>query len=178
VNRTEIEFELNERSVTTWVWAHQSLLEVLRDEVGSTDVKYGCGEGVCGTCTVLLDGEAVNSCLMLAVQVAGHSIMTLRGLPRNGEEMHPLQESFLQHGASQCGFCTPGMVLVAHTLLERGQKPSREEIREAITGNLCRCTGYTKIVDAVESYVRAGRAEGAPPAEGVAGTRTDHSDGD
>jgi carbon-monoxide dehydrogenase small subunit len=175
LNRTEVEFELNGRSVTTWVWAHQTLLEVLRDEAGATDVKYGCGEGVCGTCTVLLDGQAVNSCLMLAIQVAGRSIMTLRGLTRNGGDMHPLQERFLQLGASQCGFCTPGMVLVAYALLERGKGASREEIREAITGNLCRCTGYTKIVDAVESYIRPDR-EGEL-STGAAGTRTHESNG-
>jgi carbon-monoxide dehydrogenase small subunit len=160
LNRLEVEFDLNGRRVAPWVWPQQTLLEVLRDEVGATDVKYGCGEGVCGTCTVLLDGQPVNACLMLALQVAGRSITTLRGLRRNGEGIHPLQESFLQHGGSQCGFCTPGMILVAYALLERDKGASREQIREAIAGNLCRCTGYTKIVDAVESYTRASRAEG------------------
>jgi aerobic carbon-monoxide dehydrogenase small subunit len=158
LNPVAVEFELNGRPVSAWVRPQQTLLEVLRDETGATEVKYGCGEGVCGTCTVLLDGQAVNACLMLAPQVAGRSITTVRGLPRNGEEMHPLQESFLKHGGSQCGFCTPGMILVAYALLEENKKVSREEIREVIAGNLCRCTGYTKIVDAIESYTRAGRA--------------------
>jgi carbon-monoxide dehydrogenase small subunit len=116
------------------------------------DVRYGCGEGVCGTCTVLLDDEPVNGCLTLAVQAAGHQVTTLRGLMGPGETMHPLQECFLRRGASQCGFCTPGMILTALDLVRRTGRPTRDEIRYALVGNLCRCTGYTKILDAIEEY--------------------------
>jgi carbon-monoxide dehydrogenase small subunit len=175
VNRVGVEFELNGRRVSAWVRPEQTVLEVLRDETGATEVKYGCGEGVCGTCTVLLDGAAVNSCLMLAPQVDGRSVTTLRGLARDGEEMHPLQESFLKHGGSQCGFCTPGMILMAYALLEESKGASREEIREAIAGNLCRCTGYTKIVDAVESYTCAPRT-GQPSTKIADAKRIDESD--
>jgi carbon-monoxide dehydrogenase small subunit len=129
-----------------------TLLDVLHDELGMADVRYGCGEGVCGTCTVLLDGEPVNACLTLAVQAAGHQVITLRGLMGPGDAMHPLQECFLRHGAAQCGFCTPGMILTALDLVRGGVRPSREEIRFALVGSLCRCTGYTKILDAIEEY--------------------------
>jgi len=129
-----------------------TLLDVLHDELGMADVRYGCGEGVCGTCTVLLDGEPVNGCLTLAVQAAGHQITTLRGLMGPGDAMHPLQACFLRHGAAQCGFCTPGMILTALDLVRGGARPSREQIRFALVGSLCRCTGYTKILDAIEEY--------------------------
>jgi len=129
-----------------------TLLDVLHDELGMADVRYGCGEGVCGTCTVLLDGEPVNGCLTLAVQAAGRQVTTLRGLMGPGDAMHPLQECFLRHGAAQCGFCTPGMILTALDLVRGRARPSREEIRFALVGSLCRCTGYTKILDAIEEY--------------------------
>jgi len=135
-----------------WVLPSATLLDVLHDELGMADVRYGCGEGVCGTCTVLLDGEPVNGCLALAVQAAGRQITTLRGLTGTGDAMHPLQECFLRRGASQCGFCTPGVMLTALDLVRRLGRPSRDEIRYALVGNLCRCTGYTKILDAVEEY--------------------------
>jgi carbon-monoxide dehydrogenase small subunit len=144
-----------------------TLLDVLHDELGLADVRYGCGEGVCGTCTVLLDGEPVNGCLTLAVQAAGHQVTTLRGLMGRGGApgaLHPLQQCFLRRGASQCGFCTPGMILTALDLVRRQGRPSREEIRYALAGNLCRCTGYTKILDAVEEYAAA------PDLPGQAGT--------
>ena len=147
-----VTFELNGEPVEVWAWAHQTLLEVLRDTVGASEVKYGCGEGVCGTCTVLLDGETVNSCLLLAPQVAGRRITTVRGLEKEGQ-MHPLQEEFLRHAGSQCGFCTPGMILAAFEFTEGHPGGGRDEIRQALAGNLCRCTGYTKILDAVEAYV-------------------------
>ena len=142
---------VNGRERELWVDAHQSLLEVLRTEGGATEVKLGCGEGVCGTCAVLLDGEPVNACLVFAVQADGASITTVRGLAPEGE-LHPLQKTFLEHAGSQCGFCTPGMILTAHWYLERHPEAGREEIRAALAGNLCRCTGYTKILDAVEAY--------------------------
>jgi carbon-monoxide dehydrogenase small subunit len=151
MSKTAISLEVNGRTTEAWVSANQSLLEVLRTEAGATDVKNGCGEGVCGTCTVLLDGEPVNACLVFAVQVDGATVTTVRGLAGEGE-LHGLQESFLEHAGSQCGFCTPGMVLTAHWYLEQHPDAGREEIRAALAGNLCRCTGYTKIVDAVEAY--------------------------
>jgi aerobic carbon-monoxide dehydrogenase small subunit len=136
-----------------WVPAHLTLLEALRDEFGTTDVKYGCGEGVCGTCTVLLDGELVNSCLTFAVQADGAEVVTLAGLVTDDGHLHPLQRCFLDNGASQCGFCTPGMILTALKYQQDGGSAERDEIRDALSGNLCRCTGYVKIVDAVEEFV-------------------------
>jgi carbon-monoxide dehydrogenase small subunit len=137
----------------------QTLLGVLRDALGIFDVKEGCGEGVCGACTVLLDGRPVSSCLLLAAGVRGRPIVTVRGLERDGG-LHPLQEAFVRHGAVQCGFCTPGMLLTALVFLERHPRPRREEIRRALEGNLCRCTGYAKIVEAVEAYAREGDGRG------------------
>jgi len=125
----------------------------LRDTLGIFDVKEGCGEGVCGACTVLLDGRPVSSCLLLAGAVRDRSIVTVRGLERAGK-LHPLQESFVRHGAVQCGFCTPGMLLTALAFLERNPGAARGDIRAALEGNLCRCTGYAKIIDAVEAYAR------------------------
>jgi aerobic carbon-monoxide dehydrogenase small subunit len=135
------------------VAADQTLLHLLRDTVGILDAKEGCGEGVCGACTVLLDGRPISSCLVLAPTVRGRSVITLRGIEREGA-LHPLQQAFVRHGAVQCGFCTPGMVLTALAFLERNPRPDREAIREALAGNLCRCTGYTKILDAVEAYAQ------------------------
>jgi carbon-monoxide dehydrogenase small subunit len=152
--RQRIRLEVNGRSVLADVSANQSLTEVLRTHAGATDVKYGCGEGVCGTCCVLLDGEPVNSCLMFAVQADGASITTLTGLVADDGSLHPLQDAFLAHGAAQCGFCTAGMVLTARWLVERDGGLGREELRAGLSGNLCRCTGYTKILDAVEEYAR------------------------
>jgi carbon-monoxide dehydrogenase small subunit len=135
--------------------AHRTLLQVLRDDLGMTDVKEGCGEGVCGTCTVLLDGEPVSSCLVLIGRLDGRDVVTLRGLAEGGR-VHPLQVAFATHGAAQCGFCTPGMILTAYAFLRDHPRPTREEIRRAIAGNLCRCTGYTKIVDAIAAAGRDG----------------------
>jgi aerobic-type carbon monoxide dehydrogenase small subunit (CoxS/CutS family) len=154
VTRLPLSFVLNGRMVQLSVSANRTLLDVLRDDLGATEVKYGCGEGVCGTCTVLMDGESVNACTVLGVQAAGASITTVRGLPPDGADMHPLQRRFLEHGASQCGFCTAGMLLVAEELVRANPRATRDEIRIALAGNLCRCTGYTKIVDAVEAHVR------------------------
>jgi carbon-monoxide dehydrogenase small subunit len=144
---------LNGRVREIDVRANQTLLEVLRDTLGIFDVKEGCGEGVCGVCTVLLDGRPVSSCLVLAPAVRGRAVVTLRGLERDGG-LHPLQEAFVRHGAVQCGFCTPGMLLTVLAFLEREPRADREAIRVALEGNLCRCTGYAKIVDAIEAYVR------------------------
>jgi carbon-monoxide dehydrogenase small subunit len=157
VNLRQIMLTVNGRDHEVWVQPSQTLLDVLHDELGLSDVRYGCGEGLCGTCTVLLDGEPVNGCLTLAVQAVGRQVTTMRGLLGPDDTLHPLQECFLRRGASQCGFCTPGMVLTSLDLVRRHReqgraRPSREEIRYALVGNLCRCTGYTKILDAIEEY--------------------------
>jgi carbon-monoxide dehydrogenase small subunit len=145
----EIEIRLNGTSRRVEVTARETLLDVLRNKLGATDVKNGCGKGDCGACAVLLDGAAVNSCLTLALQANGKEVNTLRGIGTE-DSPHPLQKSFVEHGAIQCGFCTPGMIVSAKALLDQNPTPSREEIREAISGNLCRCTGYKKIVEAIE----------------------------
>lgn len=145
-----IAFTLNGRPQEVRVAPHRTLLDVLRGDLGAIEVKEGCGEGVCGTCTVLLDDEPVSSCLVLAPRIAGRRITTVRGLA-SGDALHPLQEAFVAHGAAQCGFCTPGMIVTAYAFLREHPAPSREEIRRAIAGNLCRCTGYTKIIDAIAS---------------------------
>ncbi len=154
-----ITFTLNGRPREVRVPAHRTLLEVLRDDAGATEVKEGCGEGVCGTCTVLLDGEPVSACLVLAPHAAGRRITTLRGLGE-GDAWHPLQEAFATAGAVQCGFCTPGMILTAYAFLKEHPTPSREEIRHAIAGNLCRCTGYAKIIDAILRVAAEGAVRG------------------
>lgn len=130
-----------------------TLAQLLRYELGLTGTKVGCDLGDCGACTVLMDGKPVNSCLVLAVRANGREITTIEGLEEDGK-LHPLQKTFVEKGAIQCGFCTPGMILSAKALLERNPKPSRAHIREALSGNLCRCTGYQKIVDAVEEASR------------------------
>ena len=163
VDKRMISFTLDRDPVETWIYPNQTLLEVLRVEMGHTEVKYGCGEGVCGTCTVLLDGEPVSSCLVFAVQADGHVVMTPRGAGKD-PEMERLQAEFLQAGAAQCGFCTPGMLLTAHQLLSDNRSADREDIRAGLSGNLCRCTGYTKILDAVESYQMAQSVPRAPDA--------------
>ena len=125
------------------------LLDTLREEIGMTGTKEGCGEGECGACSVWIDGQVVNSCLVATGQVAGAELLTVEGLAEEGE-LVLLQRQFIEDGAAQCGICTPGMLLAAHDLLERNESPTRLEIREAIAGNLCRCTGYQRIVDAIE----------------------------
>ena len=150
-----LRFLLNGRPVDVWAEAHATLLAVLRDALGATEVKYGCGEGVCGTCTVLLDGAPINACLHLAIQAQGRSVMTVKGLPGQ-DGLHPLQRAFVEHEAAQCGFCTPGMLLVAYAYVRDHPGATREQIRASVAGNLCRCTGYTRIVDAIEAYARTG----------------------
>jgi carbon-monoxide dehydrogenase small subunit len=131
------------------VTAQETLLHVLREKLGHTEVKEGCGKGDCGACAVLLDRKAVNACLTLALQAQGKKVVTLKGIG-TPEHPHPLQESFVKHGAIQCGFCTAGMIVSGKALLDKNPQPTREEIRTAISGNLCRCTGYKKIVEAIE----------------------------
>ncbi len=129
---------------------NELLLNVLRDRLGLTGTKYGCGIGECGSCTVLVDGEPVLSCLTLAISLDGSDIVTVEGISQSDGRLHPIQESFLEHGAVQCGFCTPGMIIMAKSLLDENPRPTEEEIREHIRGNLCRCTGYTQIVKAIQ----------------------------
>ena len=148
-----VSLTINGRSREVDAAPSQTLLDVLRDTLGIFDVKDGCGEGVCGACTVLLDGRPVSSCLVLAPTAARRAITTVRGLETNGE-LHALQQAFLRHGAVQCGFCTPGMLLTGLAYLERRPGADREALRHAIEGNLCRCTGYAKILDALEAYAR------------------------
>jgi carbon-monoxide dehydrogenase small subunit len=128
----------------------RTLLEVIRDTIGLTGTKKGCDEGDCGTCTILIDGKAVNSCLTLAVEAQGRDIMTIEGLA-DGDKLHPIQEAFVEHGGLQCGFCTPGMILSAKAFLDKNPKPTEEEIKFAIAGNLCRCTGYVKIIESIQA---------------------------
>jgi carbon-monoxide dehydrogenase small subunit len=158
VTRTHVTLEVNGVTRDAWVAPSDLLLDVLRDGLGLGEVRYGCGEGVCGTCTVLLDGEPVSACLTLAVQAEGHAVTTLSALRGEGDSLHPLQEAFLRLGGSQCGFCTPGVILTAYALTRRERAPSRAEIRYELVGNLCRCTGYTKILDAIEAYIADGAA--------------------
>jgi carbon-monoxide dehydrogenase small subunit len=150
MERRTITFTINDEPVSLEVEPCWTLLRVIRDELRLTGTKEGCGEGDCGTCTVLVDEKAVNSCLILAMDADGKAITTIEGLAR-GRELHPLQKAFIEKGAVQCGFCTPGMILSAKVLLDGNPHPSEEEIRSAISGNLCRCTGYVKIVEAIRS---------------------------
>lgn len=133
---------------------NETLVEVLRDRLELTGTKMGCGEGACGTCTVLLDGKPVRSCLTLAVEVQSKEIVTIEGLAE-GAKLHPVQEAFMQHGAIQCGFCTPGMILTGKALLDENPHPTEEEVRRAISGVVCRCTGYAKIVEAIMAAAEA-----------------------
>jgi len=142
---------VNGRVVTRAAGGHLTLLRWLRDEAGVLDPKYGCGEGVCGACTVLVDGEPTSACIVLAAQVDGAEITTAAGLTGPDGELSPLQRAFHEHHAAQCGFCTPGMLMSASAMLASGVARTRDEIREGLHGNLCRCTGYQHIVDAIEA---------------------------
>ncbi len=146
----QLEFSVNREPVTLIVSPSATLLDALREELELTGAKRGCEEGECGACSVLLNGRVVNSCLVLALECQGAEILTIEGLCRNGE-LHPLQQAFVEHGAVQCGFCTPGMIMAAYALLETDPSPGREKIKRGLEGNLCRCTGYRKIIDAVSS---------------------------
>ena len=129
----------------------RSLLDVLRENLFLTGTKRGCDGGECGACTVIMNGKAVNSCLVIATELDGAEITTIEGLAKDGKEVHPLQQAFIEKGAVQCGFCTPGMIMTAKAFLDLNPNPTDEEVRSALSGNLCRCTGYTKIVEAVLS---------------------------
>ena len=146
--KQRLSLKVNGEHYTVFVKPNKTLLEVLSNDLGLTGAKYDCRTGECGACTVLIDGKPVSSCLMLALDAEGKEITTIEGLA-HGEKLHPVQESFVKHGAIQCGFCTPGFVLKAVALLRKTPHPTEEEIRNYLIGNLCRCTGYAKIVDAI-----------------------------
>ena len=141
-------FIVNGRTYEIVIEPHMTLLEVLRDKLDLTGTKLSCGKGSCGACTVLVNGKNVCSCLTLAVTAKEKNILTIEGVAKSAI-LHPIQKSFIEHGAIQCGFCTPGMIMSAKALLDKNLKPTREEIKEALVGNLCRCTGYMKIIEAV-----------------------------
>ena len=145
----EITLNVNGELHTVPVKSHHTLLTVLREQLGITSPKRGCENGECGACTVLYDGKPVNSCMVLAVEAEGHVIETVESLAKNGE-LHPLQKSFIEHNAVQCGFCTPGMLMSAKGLLAENPHPTEDEIKHALAGNLCRCTGYVRIIDAIK----------------------------
>lgn len=153
--RKVIVLNVNNQEYEVLVKPQQTLLEVLREIIGLTGTKKGCNEGSCGSCTVLVNNKPTLSCSTLAVAVEGKEIVTIEGLAGEDKKLHPIQQSFVENGAVQCGFCTPGMVLSSKSLLDRNPNPSEEEIKEALSGNLCRCTGYTKIIKAVTEAAKA-----------------------
>jgi len=148
-----IRFYINNKEVEIETSPNRTLLDVLRSDLGLTGTKYGCGIGECGACTVIVDGHAKNACLILIGQVNGKRVETVEGLA-DGERLHRLQDAFIKHHALQCGYCTPGMLMSAKALLDRNSFPTEEEIKEAIAGNLCRCTGYQQIVNAIREVVK------------------------
>ena len=148
-SKVKIALRVNDEPTEVAFAPHKTLLEVLREDMQLTGTKHGCELGECGTCTVLVDGRPELSCLLLPIQLEGRAITTIEGMAK-AAELHPLQQAFAELGAAQCGYCTPGILLSAKSLLEANARPSRDEIREALAGNLCRCTGYTKILEAVE----------------------------
>ena len=152
--KQDIVLKVNGKSFHVNVETHRTLVEVLREALGFTGTKKACNEGECGACTVLMDGKPVASCLVLAVAAQGKEIVTIEGLSQ-GEKLHPVQEAFVKHAAIQCGFCTPGMVMAAVGYLAENPEPTTAEVRKAISGNLCRCTGYQQIVDAVMAAASA-----------------------
>ena len=150
----KIRVEINREARELDVEPYRSLLDMLRVEAGLTGTKKGCDVGDCGACTVLVDGKPVNSCLMLGVEADGREVVTIEGLQPSPERLHPLQEAFIRLGGAQCGFCTPGMIMMAAALLAENPRPTEDEIRFGIAGNICRCTGYTKIVEAIQAAAK------------------------
>lgn len=155
-----IELNINGRIYEVPVDPRDLLVDVIRKKVGLTGTKKGCGQGDCGACTVLIDGKPVLSCITLAIACQGKKITTIEGLVAEDGSLHPIQQSFVDHGAVQCGFCTPGMILTTKALLDRNPRPSKEEIKRGIAGNICRCTGYKKIVEAIGAAAETMSAEG------------------
>jgi carbon-monoxide dehydrogenase small subunit len=167
--KSHLEFTLNGESVEVAFAPHKTLLEVLREDLSLMGTKHGCELGECGTCAVLLDGRSVLSCLVLGLDIEGREVETIEGMNEGGG-LHPLQDTFADTGAAQCGYCTPGFLLVAKELLKNNPRPTREEIKEALSGNLCRCTGYIKIYEAVEMAAARMRGEEAElPKESIYG---------
>jgi carbon-monoxide dehydrogenase small subunit len=160
--KARVKFILNGEEVEAFFAPHKTLLEALREDLGLVGTKHGCELGECGTCTVLVDGRSVLSCLVLGLDMEGREVMTIEGMA-DGPHLHPLQETFADLGAAQCGYCSPGFLLVAKELLESNPSPGRQEIKEALAGNLCRCTGYIKIFEAVELAAARMRGEAAEP---------------
>jgi len=150
-----IQIKVNDKNYNVLVEPHENLAKVLRDKCGLTGTKIGCEQGACGACTILLDGKAVNACLVLALQAQSKEIETIEGMG-TPDRLHPLQESFIKNGAVQCGFCTPGMLMSARAMLRENPSPNLQEIKRGISGNLCRCTGYTKIVKAIQGVSQTG----------------------
>lgn len=161
MEKITVNFNLNGKDVSVWTEPNKRLVDLLREDLDMTSVKEGCGEGECGACTIIFNGDAVTSCLMLAGQAEGGSVITLEGVSENGRPNY-IQKAFIDAGAVQCGYCTPGMILAAKALLDKTPNATNEEIRRAVSGNLCRCTGYAKIVRAVEM---ARDVKGAQPNE-------------
>jgi carbon-monoxide dehydrogenase small subunit len=148
-----IKLKVNGQEYELSVPLHRTLLEVIREELGLTGTKEGCSLGECGACTIIMDGKTVNSCLVLASEADGKEITTVEGLA-NGDELHPIQQAFIDHGGFQCGFCTPGMIMSAKALLDANPHPTEAEIKKAISGNFCRCTGYTKIIESIKAAAK------------------------
>lgn len=148
----EIQITINEKIYNIEINPNMRLLDLLRDKLGLIGTKEGCGEGECGACTVIMDGESVNSCMVMAFQANGSEILTIEGLEKDGE-LHPLQRAYMEEGSVQCGFCIPGMIMSTKALLDKNPEPSRDEIREGMSGNLCRCTGYNKAIDAAQKAI-------------------------
>jgi carbon-monoxide dehydrogenase small subunit len=153
---TEVTFNLNGNEMLMKVEDHWTLLHLLREVIGLTGTKEGCGSGECGACTVLVDGQAVNSCLYLAPEINGRDLLTIEGLAAENGTLHPLQRSFVENGGIQCGFCSPGMIMSSKALLDENPDPTLDDIKHALAGNLCRCTGYTQIFESVQAAMDAG----------------------
>ena len=158
MEKKKIQFTLNGQSHELSVQPWKTLLQLIRDDLKLTGTKEGCGHGECGSCTVLMEGKTVNSCLVPAVEADNKEIITIEGLS-TGETLHPIQEAFVSHSGMQCGFCTPGMIMSAKALLDSNPDPSEDEIREGIAGNFCRCTGYTKIIESISAAADALKGE-------------------
>ena len=169
LEKAHISLRVNGQHVEVAFAPHKTLLEVLREDLQLTGTKHGCELGECGCCAVLVDGRPVLSCLALGVALEGHEVTTVEGIAE-GTELHPLQQAFAELGAAQCGYCTPGILLTAKALLENAPRPSRDEIKEALAGNICRCTGYIKIYEAVElAAARMAGEPAEPPKESIYG---------